>query len=268
MLYVVHPNQWRAEFLNATYSNGEAPINTSKFVEGKDGIWQPGSFVSLYHLCKSPWQFDDTPWWSLPSELLGRRVRYCVGAEEVVAALSTDFAETGFVPGKAFIKLAKHKYPHFVAAILDKNEFQDRRDSHPFIDNHDFIVSQIVDVVEECRNWVINDVVAHSGVYASGDWQWSGEKSHVPVDSEHIECARAAASLLGLSATVVDTGRLADGRVVVVETNPPWCSGFYDAPAEVVREATLLSQGLTPRLYPFEPDRAAAEGLKNHPWLQ
>nr|WP_120491231.1 ATP-grasp domain-containing protein [Corynebacterium lactis] len=276
MLYVVHPNQWRAEFLDAEYSDGSAPIDTSAFVEGEDGIWQPGSFVSLYHLRNDPWHFDDAPWWNLPPELLGRNVEYCSGAEAVSDLLSQDFASisgaqywsgTTARPGTAFIKLAKHKYQHFVAAILNQAEFRFRCDSYPAIKAHDFIVSEIVEIVEECRNRIIGDTVAHSGVYTSGEWQWSGGASPVDVDADHVEVARTAASELGLDSAVIDTGRLADGRVVVVEANPPWSSGFYDAPAEVVREATLRSQGFSARRYLFEPDQAAANGLRQHPWI-
>lgn len=270
MLYVVHPNEWRADFLGAVYSGGEAPIDPSDFVEGVDGIWQPGSFVSLYHLLGDDWLYDDAPWWDLPAELLGRGIHYCVGADAVpkaMARVSTDPQEGRPFSGKAFVKLAKHKYSHFVAAVVDGDEFADRRAAVPAIRDHDFIVSGIVDVVEECRHWFIGEAVVHSGVYVSGDWRWSGGPSPVPVDSGHVAVARDAATALGLGSAVIDTGRLADGRIVVIEANPPWSSGFYDAPAEVVREATLLSQGRSPRRHQFEPDLAAATGLRRHRWL-
>lgn len=44
-----------------------------------------------------------------------------------------------------------------------------------------------------------------------------------------LELATAAFShLRGAASAAMDIAELADGRLVVIEANPAWCSGFYD----------------------------------------
>lgn len=235
-------SSWKAEFLDAKQSLGfDLPDD--------DVVWCPGHYASPMYLAETH-QFEDTFWWTLDSEYLGRNVTHCMSAEEAADLLNA----------RKFVKLARHKYDYFPAGVRSS---EDMRDAKP---QHEYIVSDVVDIVDEYRSWVIRGTVEDYSCYHMGDWWWDNEGIDAVLPEEHRILAENAAVDLNHSAVTVDTATLSDGRSIVVETNPTWCSGFYTARPEVVREAVALSQGGVSQL--FIPDTQVQAALKNHPLVR
>ncbi len=149
---------------------------------------------------------------------------------------------------------------------MDSQDFLNRCSDYPQNKKHDFIVSDLISVVEECRHWIIGGRLKAFTAYATGTWVWSGSPSPA-ADAQHHQIALEAAEELGHEVCVRDTARNSDGRYVVVEANPPWCSSFYSAPPEVIREAVLGRQELHAKDR-FIPDQAARDAFVNHPWVR
>lgn len=259
MVIVTHPSRWRADYLGAGYSDGSSLIDTSVLVDARDGIWHPASFASLYFLRGDSWRFQESPWWLLSADLLGRDVEYCSLAETVAARLRE---------GSLFVKLAKHKYSYFPAQVMSGCVFQSFLSASPILRRHDFIVSSVIDTVEECRNWIIDCEVRAQSVFARQGECWSGgpglESDHL---SEHARVALAAARELSLDVAVFDTVILQGGGVVIGEGNPPWCADFYTAPADVINEVVIRSQGRRIGGMLYEPDEAVRYSLRDR-WFR
>ena len=149
---------------------------------------------------------------------------------------------------------------------MDAQDFLNRCSDYPQNRKHDFIVRDLINVVEECRHWIIGGRLKAFTVYVTGTWVCSGGPSPA-ADAQHHQIALEAAEELGHGVCVIDTARISDGRYVVVEANPPWCSSFYSAPPAVIREAVLGSQGLRAEDR-FVPDQAVRDAFAEHPWVR
>lgn len=272
MLTVVTHKTWRADFLGARSVPDDALVDTSTFVEGADGVWCPGHYAALLSLSGADWQFDDALWWTVSPELLGRHVVFCPDAEAVTAVFGVpDGASSGSFAGpeRKFVKLARHKYGHFVAKTRTAGEFGAELSGRPFLTDHEFIVSDPVDIFAEHRVWVVDGEVAASSCYRLGPWTWGEGQSNpvVGLPPDHRDLALEATRQLGLAAAVVDTATLDSGRSIVIEANPPWSAGFYSAPREAVTATVLKSQGRNRNVPVFRPDAAATRIVRASPLL-
>lgn len=234
-LAVVSHSTWRAEELHAESSLGFDLPNTSYMVTGEDGIWCPGSIASMMYIAGDDWQFEDCKWWNLPASLLGRNVKLCNGYTELMEYM-------GEVKSDKFVKLARHKYDFYPAKIRSSKDII--KEQEPSLEKFQYIVSDIVDIKEEHRVFVIDGKAVESSCYRSGDiFYGDSDLSHINLSYEGMVIAEKASHELSLNVAVIDIAILSDGCHIVVEGNPPWCSSWYSVEPETVIEAVKRSQG-------------------------
>lgn len=255
MLTVINHRAWMSEYLSADLSLGMDLPDTEEMIPGRDGIWCPGHYASLYHLRGDDWTFDDAPdWWTLPGRLLGREVTFVAGRPEI--------------DGDTFVKSARHKVEAFPAAVYDPAGLDRALDAVSDPEGRTWLLCDPVDYRSEYRFWVIGGEVRAGACYRDGEWWWDGEApGRVPEEATRF-ASEVADEFPACSAYTLDVGVDTNGRWSVVETNPAWCSGFYGVDPEVISEAVVASQGRERPVEAFVPDCAVADTLSRHRLLR
>lgn len=258
---LVSERAWMADYLGARLEHGIDLLDTRNWTTGVEAAWAPGHHVSLHVLSgiDPSWLFSDPPWWTLPTDLLGRRVVVGDGAaivDELDAA------------GPLHVKLSKHKYDRFTAAIRSSSDLRDAIAADPTLANHELLASGIVDIETEYRCWTIDGNVLEVCCYRDGEWSWGASDNVAPKPPQTVLDAAAEAGRLLGGGMAVDVATTAGGGCIVVETNPAWCSGFYGADPEVISSCLRASQGRGAVSHPFVPDAAVANRLALHPLLR
>lgn len=120
-------------------------------------------------------------------------------------------------------------------------------------------LSQVIDPVAEYRMFVLDGEVVAASAYLVDGVTWDGWGE---TDAPHAgEAQRFATDVLsdprttagGPRAFVMDVARTGDGRWVVLEANPAWCSNPYHADRRGVVAAVLAAQGDGPAPWSIDP---------------
>lgn len=257
-LHAITERAWVADYLDARLHHGFDLLDVDGLSPGLDGIWCPGHFASLHSMAGVDWAFADAHWWTLPDALVGRRV--VMGSAEVIAS--------ELEAGERFVKLSRHKYEYFPAQMRTREQFLDDIQDRPWAHLHEFLVSETLDITAEYRVFCSQGRDPVGRTYRSGDWFWGdGEPDDpraAPAPDRALDLALSADAYIPGS-TSVDIAELRDGSLVVLEANPPWCSGFYDLPVDDLTAAIIGSQGRPSDVeVPYVPDPGVREMLKNH----
>lgn len=263
-LHAITHRSWIAEHLGARHHHGFDLVDVDEFVPGVDAIWTPGHYASLYWMSGSDWRFADVHWWELDGDILGRRVRWSVDSELPILEL---------LGGPKFVKLARHKYDYFQARVRTLEEFLDDIQVRPWSKKHEYIVSDPLEIATEYRVFCPPGRDPIGRTYRAGEWFWGDDDDNDPrarpAPDKVLEFAQEIAPLLPGS-PALDIAELASGRLVLIEANPAWCSGFYDLPRDHIVAAVKASQGWTAGDVPvrFIPDTGVRHMLDKHPILR
>lgn len=248
MIAVTHKS-WIAEYLDVPQHFGMDIVDTSQWVTGKDGMWCPGHYMGIMGMLGSAWVGTHVPYYD-QDELVGWQ----------------DVCDILEVSGPQFVKLPEFKDDKFDAAVYTYQTFRQTFATLPCADLRSFLVkSPREGIYRETRHWVVDGEHVQGKVYRHGSDFYSGEDMG-PASRAHVSFAKYAIGDLPMGTYTIDIGQDRLG-MFVIETNPAWCSGFYDADPEVVKLAIIKSQGRVHEMDGYHVwglDSGTVEALKHH----
>ena len=208
--------------------------------------WAPHEFIARLTVtpeAELPDLASPGPAWlaSVPSDFLGRSV-WCGPAGDLAGCHLWD-------TGPAFAKPAEIKLSALPAQLYpDPDAFLTAARAAGLYPSSWVIVSEPIDLVAEYRCFVAprdgRPVVVAASAYLVDDVTWDAWE---PADAPDATAAAAFAQTVvdaveGPDGWVLDVGRTAAGRWVVIEANAAWSSSPYHADPRGVVAAILASQ--------------------------
>jgi hypothetical protein len=213
--------------------------------------WAPGAWVASAAAAgvRLPLLACGARWLTtVPSEWRVSGVQVCALAEVPRVVAGADQPR--------FLKLAEAKVDSFRARVFRPpfTYLADTLSQFRFPDDTLIQISDVVEFVVEARFFIAHELVTARSLYRVGDDIWGATQF-----ARHDECAelpametlaaQLAAQVPAPPGYVLDIGITDDRRPLVIEANPAWSSGPYDADPAGVLEAITAAHDFE-RRYP------------------
>jgi hypothetical protein len=195
---------------------------------------------------------------SQPKELVKRNVE-SITVKDIKEKISSPLLMRAINGEKLFWKFAEAKVDTFMGEARDFNDVLTYIDDYDIPDDSVMQVSEVLDVQNEYRFFIVNNEVKACSPYLNrihGVELTYYDSSYI--NTEEFEAVQAyvrsiAHRLNSPSAYVLDVASLPNGEFVVLEANPAWCSAWYGADIDGVVE-TIVASWLPSESFTYIPD--------------
>lgn len=203
--------------------------------------WAPGGWVASAAAAgvRLPLLAPGARWLtSVPAEWTVSGVRVCPLSDVPQAVAGADRPR--------FLKLAEAKAPSFPARVFNPpfTYLASTLNQFGFPADTLIQVSDVVEFVSEARFFVARQRISARSVYRVDEDIWGGTQfarldTSAELRAMETLAAQVAEHVPGPPGYVLDVGITTDGEPLVIEANPAWSSGPYDADPAGVLEAII-----------------------------
>jgi hypothetical protein len=195
---------------------------------------------------------------SQPKEFVGREVE-SIAVKDIKQNVLSPLLTRAINGEKLFWKFAEAKVDIFLGEVRAFNEVLAYIDAYGIPDESVMQVSEIVDVQNEYRFFIVNGVIKACSPYLNRIHGTEVTYYDSPyANTEEFQAIQAyvssiAPQLTSPDAYVLDVASVSNGSFIVLEANPAWCSAWYGSDIDGVTE-TILASWLPNENFVYMPD--------------